>query len=248
MVDALSLTIAYVEGVTPGKWLGRWESRMPDVGLTSFQTDAAGQLSALQGGDADMSFVRLPIDDAGLHVIPLYTEAAVVVMDRDRELSILDDVSQADLNDETLLHADEHGFRQLIELVATGVGVAVVPMSIARLYARKDVVSRPVPDAPVTQIALVWPMEVEDPRGADPADDGSADGSLGRAELIQEFIGIVRGRTANSSRQPSARQQQKGDRKPRDTQGPGSRGGKPAGNSRGPGRRPRGNRRPPRRR
>ncbi|GAB3570060.1 LysR family transcriptional regulator substrate-binding protein [Spelaeicoccus albus] len=238
-----SLTVAYVEGVTPGKWFGRWKSRMPGVALSSWQTDAAGQLTPLREGEADMSFVRLPIDDAGLHVIPLYMEAAVVVMGRDHELTICGDVTQAELDDENVLRADEHGFKLLIELVATGVGVAVVPMSIARLYARKDVVYRPIPDVAGTRIALVWPKEPE-AAARDSATDDTA--GMKRAELLEEFIGIVRGRTANSSRQPSTRQQQKREQKQRGGQDSGPRGSKKSGKRWGPaGRRPRG--RPPRR-
>jgi len=57
----------------------------------------------------------------------------------------------------------------------------VMPQSVARALSRKDVVARPLLGAPDTAISLVWPIE-----GAHPLSD--------------ELIGIVRGRTANSSR------------------------------------------------
>ena len=66
-------------------------------------------------------------------------------------------------------------------VVAAGTGVVVLPMSVARLHARKDVVHRVVTDLPTTTVALVWRMERDD-------------------ELTQEFVGVVRGRTARSSR------------------------------------------------
>jgi hypothetical protein len=65
--------------------------------------------------------------------------------------------------------------------------VAIVPQSIARLHARRDLTYRPITDAPTTDIALAW---VADDRALDP---------LERA-AVQDFIGIVRGRTARSSR------------------------------------------------
>ena len=68
-----------------------------------------------------------------------------------------------------------------IELVAAGTGHAVVPHSIARLHRRKDIVAIPVTDAPPTRIALVWRVDRDD-----------AD--------IQEFVAVVRGRGAKSSR------------------------------------------------
>jgi hypothetical protein len=68
-----------------------------------------------------------------------------------------------------------------IELVAAGVGVLVVPQSLARLHHRRDLTYRPVSDAPESRVALSWP------------EDETTD-------LVEEFIGIVRGRTVNSTR------------------------------------------------
>jgi DNA-binding transcriptional LysR family regulator len=68
-----------------------------------------------------------------------------------------------------------------VETVAAGIGVVLAPMSLARLHARKDVAARPVRDAPVSTVALAWPREAT-----------TAD--------VDAFVGIVRGRTANSSR------------------------------------------------
>ena len=71
--------------------------------------------------------------------------------------------------------------KDAIETVAAGTGIVIVPMSVARLYPRKDVVRRPVTDLPPTKIGLVWLLDNED-------------------ERLQAFIGIVRGRTVNSTR------------------------------------------------
>ena len=68
-----------------------------------------------------------------------------------------------------------------VATVAAGTGVVVVPMSVARLHHRKDVTFRPVTDLPTTTIGLVWRTDRDD-------------------ERVQTFIGVVRGRTANSSR------------------------------------------------
>jgi hypothetical protein len=68
-----------------------------------------------------------------------------------------------------------------MELVAAGVGLLIVPQSLARLHHRRDLTYRPLADAPQSQVALSW------------LEDQTTD-------LMEEFIGIVRGRTANSSR------------------------------------------------
>ena len=71
--------------------------------------------------------------------------------------------------------------RDAVEVVAAGSGVLLVPMSVARLHHRKDVDHRPVTDLPTTKVGLAWRVDNED-------------------ERVQAFIGIVRGRTARSSR------------------------------------------------
>jgi DNA-binding transcriptional LysR family regulator len=71
--------------------------------------------------------------------------------------------------------------REAVEVVASGSGIALVPMSVARLYHRKDVATRPVTDLEPSTIALAWLVERD-------GDD------------TQAFVGVVKGRTANSSR------------------------------------------------
>lgn len=140
----------------------------------------ADQRSVLVDGIADVSFVRLPIDRDGLSVIRLYSEVAVVVAPRDHPIAAFDAVSLADLTAETLRLEPA---AEAIDLVVAGVGIVILPQSIARQHARKDLVARPITDAPETEVAVAW----------------LADGTT---EDIEEFVGIVRGRTAGSSRGP----------------------------------------------
>ena len=70
---------------------------------------------------------------------------------------------------------------EAMEQVAAGVGILIVPHSIARLHSRKDVVSRPVEDVAECQVSLAWLTSET-------------------TEDVEEFIGIVRGRTKDSSR------------------------------------------------
>lgn len=135
-------------------------------------------IDALTDGTADAAFLRLPVDHEHLNTIALYTEQPVVVVPREHSIEGLGSITLADLAAETVLHQD---WSAAVELVAANVGVAVMPQSVARALSRKDVVARPIADGETTQVALAWP-------------DAST------TELIEEFIGIVRGRTANSSR------------------------------------------------
>jgi DNA-binding transcriptional LysR family regulator len=170
--------VAFVVGVTPGKWARVWAERMPRHPLELRALTAAEALAALANETVDVALVRLPIEEADLSAIPLYVELPVVVAPKEHPIEALDAVTLADLAGENLLDGEWSG---AIELVAANVGVAVMPQSVARALSRRDVIARPVTDAATTQVALVWPA--------------------GRTtELVEEFIGIVRGRTANSSR------------------------------------------------
>ncbi len=67
--------------------------------------------------------------------------------------------------------------------VAAGDGIGVVPQSVAKALRRRDVVAFRLEDADPAEVALAWPRESEN-------------------AWVDEFIGIVRGRTAHSSRNP----------------------------------------------
>ena len=190
--------LAYVPGVTPGKWTRIWSERVPDVPIDLVTVEVAEAVGVLREGRADAALVRLPIDRAGLHAIPLYTETTVVVVPKDHEIAGVDEASVADLADYLVLHPLDDGieWEQLpgqpakerpettadaIELVAAGVGLLVAPQSLARLHHRRDLTYRTLTDAPQSSVALAWPEERT-------------------TDLMEEFIGIVRGRTVNSSR------------------------------------------------
>lgn len=172
--------VAFVPGVTPDKWARIWGERMSDV-LDLQPIDESAPLDVLRSGDADMCFARLPIDREGLHLIPLYREVPVVVVSKEHVLSVLDEITTADLEAEITFSLEELTARQAVETVATGTGYIVLPMSVARIHHRKDVVARPLVDGEESQIGLAWLVANEDPR-------------------IEDFIGIVRGRSAQSSR------------------------------------------------
>jgi LysR substrate binding domain len=180
------LRIAYVAGVTPGKWIRRWEERVQDVPLQAFMSDDGAQVEVLKDGSADLSFVRLPVEREGLNVIPLYEEQPVVVAPKGHEISVFEEVAYADLEQESFLDVTALGGPEAaLQVVAAGAGLVILPMSVARHFNVKDTVARRLTGALATEIAVAWPVDSTD-------------------EVIEEFIGIVRGRTAQSSRQPSA--------------------------------------------
>jgi DNA-binding transcriptional LysR family regulator len=192
------LTLGYVPGGTPAKWARIWAERHPEVALTLHAVAAADAAAAVRAGTVDVALLRLPADTAALAIIPLYEETTVAVVPTDHLLSAADEITCADLDgeprllplDDVVAWPDAPGTavdhrpettEDAIELVAAGMGVLIVPQSLARLYHRRDLTYRPIVDAPTCSVALAFP---EGPQSA----------------LVEEFTGIVRGRKPGSSR------------------------------------------------
>lgn len=171
--------IAFPLGVTVGKWTRAFEQRLPDVELVVRPSD--DPLAVLAAGDADMVFARDAEPDDDRHLIPLYAEDVVVVAHHEHLLTLEEHLRLADLDGEPRVTGEPS--EALMRSVAAGDGIALLPASVAKALRRKDVVALPLEDAPQSRIGLTWPREGQHP-------------------LVDDFIGIVRGRTAHSSRNP----------------------------------------------
>ncbi|MFZ4153438.1 LysR family transcriptional regulator substrate-binding protein [Streptomyces pseudogriseolus] len=213
-----SFRLVYVPGVMPDKWVRVWNERQPDVPLTLTHAPAEPALGMLLAGEADAGLVRLPVDRTVLSAIPLYTEQTVVVVPKDHLVTAADSVTVEDLADDIVLHPldDVLGWESppgrpalerpattadAIELVAAGIGVLVAPLSLARLHHRKDLTHRPLEDGPASSVGLAWP-------------------EAATTDLVEDFIGIVRGRTVNSTRgrrpQPAQDRQDRQEKRKKD--------------------------------
>jgi DNA-binding transcriptional LysR family regulator len=172
--------VTFVPGVTPGKWARIWGERLRREPLSLVPASASDALAAVLDGSAHMGLLRDVSATDALHVIPLYREQPVVVAARDSVVAAFSTLTLADLagSGEIVLPGQDAA---AVELVAAGAGVALMPQSLARLHSRRDVVARPVSDAPDSGIGLAWLASASHPR-------------------IDTFVGIVRGRTENSSR------------------------------------------------
>ncbi|HTN56437.1 MAG TPA: LysR family transcriptional regulator substrate-binding protein, partial [Microbacterium sp.] len=138
-----------------------WKQRMPHVELELVAISFADQRQRVD--ELDLALVRLPIDRAqDLHVIPLYDEVPVVVASADSFLMATDSLAADDLVGQVLITPGDDVLGPLdlptvapsfppiattedaIQTVASGVGILVVPMSLARLHHRKDADYRPL--------------------------------------------------------------------------------------------------------
>lgn len=186
-----------VEGATVGRWVDAWKQRMPQVPLELEPMQLTAQRARID--ELDAALVRLPLADDALHVIPLYEEVPVVVAAIDSHLLAAEELHTEDLTGEVIipLADDPLGGVEIpgtvratfaplsatdaIATAASGTGVVVLPMSLARLHHRKDADYRVLADGPTSTVALAWLRERTTPD-------------------VETFVGIVRGRTANSSR------------------------------------------------
>lgn len=187
------LTLSFVTGTEPGKWFERFRERTRHGGLAAAESEDS--VAALIDGSAQLALVRLPdhrLDPGEFHVVELYFEERGIALPKDSELTLIEGaVSAADIAGEIMNYqvpstgeVDVGAVRDALQIVAANVGVAVAPKPLIKVLSKKLVVPRTYSGdgIPRTQIALAWRQSEDN-------------------DAIQDFVGIAKGRTPNSSRQ-----------------------------------------------
>lgn len=213
-----TLFLSTIPGATPSKWAHRFKARGSDVQLVT--QDEQSQTLFLQPHDpprflpqlgylrwrADRTWQGLVtshgLDPDDIHLVRLYEEAPVVVVSKEHLLAAWteDDgeVSNSDVEGETFwdpadyasepvtdpLDAPEQvgaGERMAIQLAATGSGYTILPASVARMFGQKDVLVLPTDMHPGWEVGLAWRKAAD-------------------SDLIQDFIGVTKGRRPRSHR------------------------------------------------
>ncbi|MFD0547934.1 LysR family transcriptional regulator [Streptomyces rectiviolaceus] len=148
-----------------------FEDRHPDVVVDVQRIEGDDQAAMLLDGRIDIGYVRLPIDEAGLRVIPLYTEPRVAVLPAGHRFAGKEEVTEADLAGEPLVwHGDPstqptrrplpnagyavRGVDETLEHVAAGRGISFLARSASVFYSHPDVVYVPIPDLTPEQVCL----------------------------------------------------------------------------------------------
>ncbi|MCZ9298394.1 LysR family transcriptional regulator substrate-binding protein [Corynebacterium hesseae] len=185
------LRLVFSTGTEPGKWFRRYRDSHPPESLVTVDADDA--MDVLLAHEADLALTRLPdsrVDDS-FHVVQLYEEAPGIAVPKDSVYAeVGEDVTQEDVAEEIVNYrivqdgsVDVPALRTALQVVAANVGVAIAPRPLLKVLSKKQVVALGLEDPTVarTVIALVWRR----------ADDG---------DEIQDFVGVAKGRTRNSSR------------------------------------------------
>ena len=218
------LKVVFVPGLLPDKWFRRFDKRHGGAAQDTNRRDsrepqdlrrnprgerpvriasaiADDPLPYILHGQADVAFVRMDdrgregvVEDAeatgqSIHLIELYEEQPGVAVPKDNPIALFPQVSLRDLGDEKIMWAplpphfriDSTDVRAALEVVAANVGVVIAPRPLLRVINKRGVKDVALSDGRPTQLAMVW-LQSRDNRD------------------IQNLVGIVRGRTARSSR------------------------------------------------
>lgn len=217
---AALLRIACVYGVLPDKWQRRWRENRPDVTTSWEFIDSGEQWEGLRDGRWDIVLARTTIPEeterahqllsyppSGLEVpedlqtnathVHLFAESLVVIARKKHDCTLTDSVSVADYES---LPDPRIGQGQLevplgqAELALTyaesGAGIGILPTTLVKaLGAEYTGVQQELVAPPVTQVSAWWLNERPETCPED---------------VIQDFVGALRGRRAKSARSQSA--------------------------------------------
>ena len=190
-----SFTIGFMPGLIVTEAVRAMLGRHPKLDVNVLRTSWDDQTEVLRDGRADVSYVRMPIDQSGLQVRALLTEPRVAVLPAGHPLAGKETISVADLAGEHLLQDPDavpewrdiatelrarHSraapvFRTVeekLEHVATGQGIVLLPLSTATFYTRPGIACSHVSDIAPNQVCLAWD-------------------ATRRSQLIQDFATIA---------------------------------------------------------
>ncbi|MFE1962214.1 LysR family transcriptional regulator [Streptomyces sp. NPDC059479] len=174
-----TFTVGFMPGLIVTDAVRTLAGRHPDLDIEVVRTSWEDQADVVRDGRVDVSYVRMPIDPAGLGTVPLLTEQRVVVLPGNHRLAGKESVGIADLVNEHLLQNPDavpewrdmvaarggrerrsqpliHTTEEKLEHVAARRGVVVLPLSAAMFYTRPDIGYVPVDDIPPSHVCLAW--------------------------------------------------------------------------------------------
>jgi DNA-binding transcriptional LysR family regulator len=173
--------------------------RHPDVLVEPKRVDWSGETAALHSDEADVAFLWLPADTDGLRVEEVSVEQRCAALHLGHPLAAREQLHADELNPYPIMWTrlaprfwvdwwavnprpdgseptwgpTNENVEEMLEQVAAGVAYCIAPESMARFYARPDLVWIPIVDIEPLRIALAWRT-----------DDGSP--------LLQAFAEVVR--------------------------------------------------------
>ncbi|MFS8200905.1 LysR family transcriptional regulator [Streptomyces sp. CWNU-52B] len=165
------IMVGFRAGIAVAPAVELFAARHPDVLVDVQRLEADDQAAMLLDGRIDVGYVRLPIEETGLRVIPLYTEPRVAVLPAGHRLAGKEEVTEVDLAGEPLVwNADPstqptrrrhpnagyrvRGVDETLEHVAAGRGISFLARSATVFYSHPDISYVPIPELAPDQVYL----------------------------------------------------------------------------------------------
>jgi DNA-binding transcriptional LysR family regulator len=165
------LMVGFRAGIAVTPAVRKFALRHPSVIVDMRRIEGDEQAAMLLDGRIDVGYVRLPIDETGLRVTPLYSEPRVAVLPVGHRLAGKEQITEADLAGEPLVwHADKGtqptrrphpnagylalGVDETLEHVAAGGGISFLARSATVFYSHPQISYVPVLDLAPDQVFI----------------------------------------------------------------------------------------------
>lgn len=161
----------------------------PDVAVEPKRFDWGGEVTALHEGLVDIAFVWFPAEVTGLHTEIVRVERRWAGLAAGHRLAAEEEVSILELTDEPIVWTrqapqewvdwwavnprpdgsrpvwgpENDNVEEMLEHVASGSAICIVPDSLRHHYSRPDLAWRPIFDVSPLRIALCWPVGTTNP-------------------------------------------------------------------------------------
>jgi DNA-binding transcriptional LysR family regulator len=174
------LMVGFRAGIPVAPAVQLFAVRHPDVLVDVRRIEGEDQAAMLLDGSIDVGYVRLPIDETGLRVVPLYAEPRVAVLPAGHRLAGREQIAEADLGGESLIWRGDastqptrrahpnagylvRGVDETLEHVAAGRGISFLARSASVFYSHPDIRYVPVSDLAPDQVCLAVPASRTSP-------------------------------------------------------------------------------------
>ncbi|MFI9310710.1 LysR family transcriptional regulator [Streptomyces triculaminicus] len=154
------LVVAFSPGLHVSDAIRAFTASHPQVVVDVFPLRWWERDAPLRDGRAHVAYLRRPFDDSGLRTVPIGHETKVACLPVTHPLAGRSTLTSADLDGEPILGGRTRrtsSLEEKFELIASGQGIALVPVSVAESYSRPDLVYLTVADALPVATCLAVP-------------------------------------------------------------------------------------------
>ncbi|MFE1768743.1 LysR family transcriptional regulator [Streptomyces angustmyceticus] len=154
------LVIAFSPGLHVSDAIRAFTASHPEVAIDVFPLRWWEQDAPLRDGRAHVGYLRRPFDDSGMRTVPIGHESKVACLPVTHHLAGRRALTSADLDGEPILDVRKRrtsSLEEKFELIASGQGIALVPLRVMTSYTRPDLVHLPITDALPVETCLAVP-------------------------------------------------------------------------------------------